>query len=67
MWGYGIKRIMMSSVPDMSSLQSRFPHIPATAFSPLALQEVVILIGLNMSEIMPSGGQALTKLGESEH
>ena len=62
-WGYGIKRIMMSSVPDMSSLQSKFPHIPATAFSPLASQEVDILIGLNMSEIMPSGGQGIDKVG----
>ena len=34
-WGYGLNQIMLSTVPDMSSLQCKFPHVPGTAFQPL--------------------------------
>ena len=55
-WGYGVERIMTSSVPDMSLLQSRFPHVPGTAFQPCEEREVDILVGLIKSAISPAGG-----------
>ena len=42
-WGYSIDKIMISSVPDLSSLQSSFPHVPVEAFNPLEVKEVDIL------------------------
>ena len=62
-WGYGIEKIMTCCVPDMSSLKLKFPHVPSSAFEPLAEQEVDILIGLNMADIMPSGGLGKNKVG----
>ena len=53
---------MTCSVPDMSSLKLKFPHVPSSAFEPLAEQEVDILIGLNMADIMPSGGLGKNKV-----
>ena len=52
-WGYSIDRIMMSSVPDLSALESLFPHVPRSAFQAILDSEVDILIGLNMNHIMP--------------
>ena len=31
-WGYGTKRIMSSSIPDLSSIRHLFPHDPEAAF-----------------------------------
>ena len=62
-WGYSIDKIMISSVPDLSALQSDFPHVPGAAFSPMEVKEVDILIGLNMTAIMPSGGLGVDKVG----
>ena len=50
-----IDKIMVSSVPDLSGLQSKFSHVPAAALESLEAKEVDILIGLNMAEIMRSG------------
>ena len=54
---------MHSFVPDMSSEQHKFPHIPGTAFKGLDARDVDILIGLNMTEIMPTGGMGADKVG----
>ena len=54
---------MTCNVPDMSSLKLKFPHVPSSVFEPLAEQEVDILIGLNMADIMPSGGLGKNKVG----
>ena len=62
-WGYSIDRIMLSSVPDMSALESVFPHVPKEAFKAMIEQEVDILIGLNMNHIMPDGGSGVDKSG----
>ena len=62
-WGYSIDKIMVSSVPDLSALQSKFPHVPAAALESLEAKEVDILIGLNMAEIMPSGGLGCDRVG----
>ena len=62
-WGYSIDKIMVSSVPDLSALQSKFPHVPAAALKSLEAKEVDILIGLNMAEIMPSGGLGCDRVG----
>ena len=62
-WGYSIDKIMVSSVPDMTGLQSKFPHVPAEALGSLEAKEVDILIGLNMAEIMPSGGLGRDRVG----
>ena len=62
-WGYSINKIMVSTVPDLSSLQSKFPHVPGTAFHPLETREVDILMGLNMSAIMPAGGLGVDRVG----
>ena len=60
-WGYGIDRIMLSSVPDLSALESIFPHVPSAAFKAMEEKEVDILIGLNMNEIFPEGGTGVDK------
>ena len=60
-WGYGISRIMISSVPDLSALESVFPHVPATVFRSMEEKEVDLLIGLNMNEIFPYGGAGIDK------
>ena len=62
-WGYGLDKIMVSNVPDMSSLQSKFPHVPGTVFHPLVTREVDILVGLNMTAIMLAGGTGVDKVG----
>ena len=62
-WGYSIDKIMVSTVPDLSSLQSQFPHVPGTAFDPMETREVDILMGLNMSDIMPAGGLGVDRVG----
>jgi len=58
-WGYGIDRIMLSSVPDLSCLDSVFPHVPAGVFKAMKEKEVDVLIGLNMNEIFPYGGSGV--------
>ena len=60
-WGYGMDRIMLSSVPDLSALESLFPHVPGAAFKAMREKEVDILIGLNMNEIFPDGGAGVDK------
>ena len=60
-WGHGISSIMLSSVPDMSALTSTFPHVPKEAFKAMVDREVDILIGLNMTHIMPEGGAGVDK------
>ena len=62
-WGYGVPKIMSSSVPDLSYVRHLFPHIPDQAFSPLATQEVDVLIGLNMNELQPVGGLGNDRVG----
>ena len=62
-WGYSIDKIMVSTVPDLSSLQSKFPHVPGTTLKPLDTREVDILMGLNMSAIMPAGGLGVDRVG----
>ena len=62
-WGYSVDSIMLSSVPDMSALASTFPHVPKEAFKALIEKEVDILIGLNMTPIMPEGGSGVDKVG----
>ena len=62
-WGYSIDRIMMSSVPDLSALESLFPHVPRSAFQAILDSEVDILIGLNMNHIMPEGGIGVDQNG----
>ena len=44
-------------------LNAKFPHVPAGAFNSLEAKEVDILIGLNMTEIMPSGGLGPDRVG----
>ena len=62
-WGYSIDRIMLSSVPDLSALESLFPHIPRAVFQAMLDREVDILIGLNMNHIMPEGGTGVDQNG----
>ena len=62
-WGYGVPKIMTSSVPDLSHVRHLFPHIPDQAFSPLATKEVDVLIGLNMNELQPAGGLGNDRVG----
>ena len=62
-WGYGVPKIMMSDVPDLSPLKQFFPHIPKAAFDPLPEKEVDILIGLNMMELHPYGGLGIDRVG----
>ena len=62
-WGYGVPRIMLSDVPDLSGMRPYFPHIPAIAFQSLPTKEVDILIGLNMMELQPSGGLGVDRVG----
>ena len=62
-WGYGTPSIMQSYTPDMSAIQSLFPHVPDKAFAPLPDKEVDILIGLNKNEIHPAGGLGNDKVG----
>ena len=62
-WGYSIDKIMDSYVPDLSSEQYKFPHIPGSVFKGLDAREVDILIGLNMTEIMPTGGLGSDRVG----
>ena len=62
-WGYSVDKIMLSSTPDMSAMQALFPHVPMAAFRAMQAQEVDILIGLNMSPIMPEGGSGIDKVG----
>ena len=62
-WGYSIDRIMLSSVPDLSALEKVFPQVPRGAFQAMVDKEVDILIGLNMSHIMPEGGTGVDKSG----
>ena len=52
---------MLSSVPHMSALTSTFPHVPRETFKPMVDREVDILIGLNMTHIMPEGGSGVDK------
>ena len=63
LWGYGISRIMKSSVPDLSDLITTFPQVPRSTFKALQEREVDILIGLNMSHLMPSGGSGVDQCG----
>ena len=58
-WGYGIDQIMLSSVPDLTCLDSVFPHVPAGVFKAMREKEVDVLIGLNMNNIFPSGGSGV--------
>jgi len=44
---------MLSSVSDLSSLETIFPHVPQAAFKEMNEKEIDILIGLNMNHIMP--------------
>ena len=62
-WGYSIDKIMHSYVPNLSSEQHKFPHIPGSAFHGLEAKEVDILIGLNLTELMPTGGIGPDKVG----
>ena len=62
-WGYSIDRIMLSSVPDMAALEATFPHVPREAFKAMAEAEVDILVGLNMSQIFPVGGDGVDRRG----
>jgi hypothetical protein len=62
-WGYGVPRIMTSSVPNLTALRKLFPHIPAEAFAALVTKEVDVLIGLNMNELQPAGGVGVDRVG----
>ena len=62
-WGYGIPRIMISEVPDLSPIRRLFPHLPPEAFNALASKEVDVLIGLNMNELQPAGETGIDKVG----
>ena len=63
LWGYGVPRVMSSSVPDLSPIRKLFPHIPEEAFKALETREVDVLIGLNMMELQPAGGIGVDKVG----
>ena len=52
-WGYSVPTIMTHSSPDLSHLQSSFPHVPAEALSQLACGEIDVLVGLNFNELQP--------------
>ena len=47
----------------MCSEQHKFPHIPGAALKGLDARDVDILIGLNMTDIMPTGGMVTDKVG----
>ena len=63
LWGYGVPRVMSSSVPDLSPIRKLFPHIPEDAFKALETKDVDVLIGLNMMELQPSGGMGVDRVG----
>ena len=63
LWGYGVPRVMSSSVPDLSAIRMLFPHIPEEAFKALETKEVDVLIGLNMMELQPAGGLGVDRVG----
>ena len=62
-WGYGVKSIMNSAVPDLSAVRKLFPHVPTEAFDGMPEQDVDILIGLNKNELQPAGGLGSDKVG----
>ena len=62
-WGYGVPKIMFSSVPDLAPIRHLFPHLPDSAFQALSKREVDVLIGLNMNELQPGGGVGPDKVG----
>ena len=62
-WGYGTKKIMSSSVPDLTCVRNLFPHVPSDAFAALPTKEVDVLIGLNMNELQPAGGIGTDRVG----
>ena len=48
---------------NLSELEKIFPHVPKAAFKGMVEKEVDILVGLNMSHIMPEGGSGVDKSG----
>ena len=62
-WGYGISCIMESSRPSLLPIRKLFPHLPNAAFNSLASKQVDVLIGLNMSELAPTGSLGTDRVG----